>query len=72
MLVNFVDSFSLDSAFSHFVDLFIVSILTVVMNRLLADFFLILNFLICIHVQVLTRTLVPLSVTCLNRGFDLI
>ena len=44
MLVNFVDSFSLDSAFSHFVDLFIVSILTVVMNRLLADFFLNFEF----------------------------
>ena len=33
---------------------------------------LLVNFLICIHVHVLTRTLVLLGVTFLNKGFDLI
>ena len=40
------------------------------MYRLLAQF--VFNFLICIDVHVLTRSLVLPGVTCLNKGFDLI
>ena len=50
-------------------DLFIVSVLIVIMNTLLVS--TLLHFFFA-HVLVLTRALVLLGVTCLNKGLDLI
>ena len=73
VLVNFVNSFSFRFCFQPFCrsiysQYFYSS--NVQVSSII--FFLIFNFLICIHVHVLTRTLVLLGVTCLNKGFDLI